>query len=972
MHGFYQQRKGEHEMRKYWLCTILCLVTVMLWLFCGSARAERYIDRGDGSVEDTETGLIWQQTDDGSKRKWADAEPYCNDLSLTGHDDWRLPRIDELMTIIDFTRASPALDPIFEGHGDHYWSETTDVTHQHTAWRVWFGSGRSGNDYKDFNYYVRCVREGPFWPFDPSDRLVVDSGVTIRDTYFNLMWQKGTEDTLSKSHGWHEARQYCEDLDLGGYSDWRLPEIEELAKMVDYNEFGPAWSKELFRSEPKVALPFWANTESVEDGEDSGEAWIIHFWNGDSHPANKYIGNHVRCVRGGAPEPSGTLTVMRTGTGDGTVTSKPAGIVCGDNCTGEYSVGRVVRLMAWPDGRSRFNGWSGGCSGKESECQVMMTDNVAVTAEFAPAMHSISGAITTGKGVPVGSVTVSLEGAVSETVSTTADGKYSFIDLPKGIYSITPSKPRCTFWPATRTVNLWRLNVKGKDFSAVRQETVSRESVSDSETGEDGIVSGEELNAGNSTARPSYVSVMAADMPVTLRASGRDATKCKTLGEWIDNIKKTYGKSFKTKSFELVMDQDMAIWKNNLSTILLPSNTMIRMESGSRLKGPGKINFGGGSFSAPPVKVFDGVDSVVEKQTGRTEACHAEWFGARARNGGGDQDDAAIQKCLDVFNRWDGLQNATYDVDEDIVLTGDGARISGNGAKLVGHGSDCAMVRVWDRQVKAHVVTNVNISDLSMIVEGDYPGVLVKNACNVDLHDLDITVKGNGAADVAAITVQNSSGVSLRSFMLANEHKGFNQGVLLGAMNDGLTVSPFLNNVLLDTGAIKNFKSAVDISIARDLGASSWSFLNLALLDESSKITPGSAAIRVGKEGVINNINVIGCRSNLNVKVFDVAGAKNNPRSSDMSIMGFDAINPGMFWSNKRKSLYSYWIGAAECSYYADTASLNNPLGKYYISSINETKNGAKLLNGDILVFRAPGSASFDGGFKNGCIMSFR
>jgi len=78
------------------------------------------------------------------------------------------------------------------------------------------------------------------------------------------------------------------------------------------------------------------------------------------------------------------LTVIKSGTGSGYITSSPAGITCGTDCTGRYKSGSVVTLTAKPkkDG-STFTGWSGGhCSGN-GQCVLTMTSPTTVTATFS-------------------------------------------------------------------------------------------------------------------------------------------------------------------------------------------------------------------------------------------------------------------------------------------------------------------------------------------------------------------------------------------------------------------------------------------------------------------------------------------------------------------------------------------------------------------------------------------------------------
>jgi len=76
-----------------------------------------------------------------------------------------------------------------------------------------------------------------------------------------------------------------------------------------------------------------------------------------------------------------TLSVYKTGTGAGTISSSPPGIACGDNCAGDFTVGENVTLTATPDAGSMFGGWSDACSGTGS-CAVAMDSEKAVTASF--------------------------------------------------------------------------------------------------------------------------------------------------------------------------------------------------------------------------------------------------------------------------------------------------------------------------------------------------------------------------------------------------------------------------------------------------------------------------------------------------------------------------------------------------------------------------------------------------------------
>ena len=80
-----------------------------------------------------------------------------------------------------------------------------------------------------------------------------------------------------------------------------------------------------------------------------------------------------------------SLTVAKSGAGTGSVSSNPAGIDCGADCSETYNAGQQVTLTAAPSGGSTFAGWSGGaCAGTNPVCQLAMNAGTAVTAAFNP------------------------------------------------------------------------------------------------------------------------------------------------------------------------------------------------------------------------------------------------------------------------------------------------------------------------------------------------------------------------------------------------------------------------------------------------------------------------------------------------------------------------------------------------------------------------------------------------------------
>lgn len=102
-----------------------------------------------------------------------------------------------------------------------------------------------------------------------------------------------------------------------------------------------------------------------------------------------------------------TLTVARTGSGTGTITSSPAGIDCGATCSGSFPRGTSVVLTATPGPGTRFDGWSGACSGQGS-CTVTLNESASVTAAFT--------------GPPPVQLSLTIAGAGSGTVTSNPAG----------------------------------------------------------------------------------------------------------------------------------------------------------------------------------------------------------------------------------------------------------------------------------------------------------------------------------------------------------------------------------------------------------------------------------------------------------------------------------------------------------------------------------------------------------------------
>jgi hypothetical protein len=111
------------------------------------------------TVKDQKTGLTWQRNPDTKTRTWAEAKAYCESLDVAG-GGWRLPRLKELLTIVDSTRGNPAIDPTAFPNTmlERYWSATRYAGNTVSAWTLVFSVGYSNYANEADTYFTRCVR----------------------------------------------------------------------------------------------------------------------------------------------------------------------------------------------------------------------------------------------------------------------------------------------------------------------------------------------------------------------------------------------------------------------------------------------------------------------------------------------------------------------------------------------------------------------------------------------------------------------------------------------------------------------------------------------------------------------------------------------------------------------------------------------------------------------------------------------
>jgi hypothetical protein len=267
---------------------------------------------GEPVVTDHVTALVWQgctlglSGDDCStglvtKAGWDDQLAGCNDLVWGGYDDWRLPDPYEMQTLVNQgTDSMPPVDPtLFPAtEPDWHWSSTSSVDTD-WAWTVQFAFGTVASDVKANTRSARCVRGGALQArhFEASilagDRIVTDS-------HSGMMWQGCPQGESGDDCGagiitwstWEDALAYCEDLTWADFDDWRLPNLNELQSIVDYNYESTAVDPEVF---PGLSHSGWSSTTRPSF---PGSAMAVNFEFGTTFAIAKTdLSGAVRCVR---------------------------------------------------------------------------------------------------------------------------------------------------------------------------------------------------------------------------------------------------------------------------------------------------------------------------------------------------------------------------------------------------------------------------------------------------------------------------------------------------------------------------------------------------------------------------------------------------------------------------------------------------------------------------------------------------
>lgn len=215
---------ASSTLKRAWFHSIrglrLAMHITVFVLIAAPTLAATYKDNGDGPVTDASTGLSWMRCAIGqlwtgstcmataTAYLWPYAYALTGAVSFAGHNDWRLPNVRELQTILDRSKYSPAIDAATFPNtpATPFWSATDYAGVPSAAWYVHFGDGYVGSVLKlSANpAQVRLVRgvqsSGALNLARPSSDYVATADGTVTHTPTRLMGKRCAEGATV----WHD------------------------------------------------------------------------------------------------------------------------------------------------------------------------------------------------------------------------------------------------------------------------------------------------------------------------------------------------------------------------------------------------------------------------------------------------------------------------------------------------------------------------------------------------------------------------------------------------------------------------------------------------------------------------------------------------------------------------------------------------------------------------------------------------
>jgi hypothetical protein len=164
---------------------------------------------------------------------------------------------------------------------------------------------------------------------------------TVTDNLTGLVWEQKTAANEPALYTYAAAFQYCENLNLGGHSDWRLPTIKEYSNLFNMGRVSPALDTAYFPYYTSNLVVYWTSTGYYNN---ANQNWTAQAAFGMFGIRDKTKNSKVRCVRG-TPEPEQSYTDY----GNGTVVDNLTGLMW-EQKTDDGSSRDKDNTYTWKDG----------------------------------------------------------------------------------------------------------------------------------------------------------------------------------------------------------------------------------------------------------------------------------------------------------------------------------------------------------------------------------------------------------------------------------------------------------------------------------------------------------------------------------------------------------------------------------------------------------------------------------------------
>lgn len=262
-----------------------------------------YTDNGNGTITDNVTGLMWQKGF--QVLSYEEAVKFAATSTLGGYDDWRMPTIKEMYSLIlfngvdasnpDMFSVPPGAKPFIDTNyfdfqygangirviDSQYLTSTIYKGRTMRGNKTVFGVNMADGRIKGYplvdprsrtakKFSVRLVRSNPLYGVN---RFVDNKDGTVSDLATGLMW---TKDDSKQAMKWKEALAWMQKMNKKnylGYNDWKLPNAKELHSILDYSR-SP-------QSTNSAAIDPVFNISTIKD--EKGRDNYPFFWTSTTH-----------------------------------------------------------------------------------------------------------------------------------------------------------------------------------------------------------------------------------------------------------------------------------------------------------------------------------------------------------------------------------------------------------------------------------------------------------------------------------------------------------------------------------------------------------------------------------------------------------------------------------------------------------------------------------------------------------------